>query len=242
MSAPRFHVPEARSNSRVVLSDDAAHHAARVLRLRHGDEVHVFDGEGNEFAGRIESLSRDRVVVDLGDSVEARKESPLRLTLALAPLKGDRMDLVIQKATELGVHEIRPVLTERTDAEGRPSAAGARDIRWRRIASAAAEQCGRAVVPHVHAAVALETFLGLGLPERRILLLESAGHPPLRATEAASSVVALIGPAGGFAEGEIDKLQAAGFVARSLGPRVLRSETAAIAAVSTLQALFGDLG
>jgi 16S rRNA (uracil1498-N3)-methyltransferase len=242
MSLPRFHVPDARALSLVTLSPDATHHAARVLRLRHGAEVRVFDGEGREYAGRLDSVSRERVVVALGDEVEPRRESPLVLTLALAPLKGDRMDLVVQKATELGVHEIRPVLTARTDPEGRPSAAGARDIRWRRIASAAAEQCGRAVVPRVHGAVALDAFLADALPERRVLLLETPGHHALRETEAAAAIVALVGPPGGFTDAEIEAALASGFIARSLGPRVLRSETAAIAVVSMLQALFGDLG
>lgn len=241
MSVPRFHVPHSHAFEQVTLPEDAGHHAARVLRVRSGAPVRVFDGEGHEFEGTIASVSKKRVVVVLGGAVEPRRESPLRVTLALSPLKGDLMDLVVQKTTELGVGEIRPVLTQRTDAAGRPSLSGSRDERWRRIASSAAEQCGRAVVPIVHPTVPLPVFLDLDLPARRILLLETEGHPPLRATESASAIVAFVGPAGGFSDSEVDSLLARGFVARSLGPRILRSETAAIAAVSMLQAFFGDL-
>ncbi len=242
MSIPRFHAPGARPPGRAALPEDAAHHAAHVLRLRSGDQVRVFDGDGHEFEARIQSLSGSRMVVDIGEAVDPRPESSLRLILALSPLKGDLMDLVIQKTTELGVSEIRPVLTERTDVEARPSAGGARDQRWRRIAATAAAQCGRAVVPPIHPALPLSGFVTLPLPERRVVLVESGPHPALKALEPADAVVAFVGPAGGLAPADIETLRRAGFISCSLGPRVLRSETAAIVAVSMLQAFLGDLG
>lgn len=242
MSAPRFHVPAAASLAQVELPDEAAHHAAHVLRLRVGSDVRVFDGAGHEFEARVESLGRNRVSVAVGAAVSPRPESPLNLILALAPLKGDRMDFVIQKATELGVTALMPVITARTDAAGRPAASGARDERWRRIAAGAAEQCGRAVVPAISTFASLPGFLASPLPECRIVLLETAGHPALRSTAGAAAIVALVGPAGGLAPEEVTAITAAGFLPRSLGARVLRAETAAIAAVTLLQALHGDLG
>jgi len=246
VTAPRFHVPGAASNRVVSLPPEVAHHALGVLRLRAGAHLRVFDGEGHEFDAWLESLASVRV----GDSVPSRPESPLRILLALPPLKGDRMELVIQKATELGVAEIWPTLTARTDAAGRPALFGARRERWARVASAAAEQSGRAVVPTIAEArdltgllahawtasrrVARLAFLDGAEAQRIARGLGSDAHP--------EGVVALIGPPGGFDESEMEAIGAGGFQKLSLGPRTLRSETAAIVAVSLLQHLWGDLG
>ena len=243
MSVARFHVPGAAPGARLAFPDHVAHHAREVLRLRAGDRVHVFDGCGHEFEAVLEAVTRREVVAHLEKAVVPRPEPDLRLVLAVSPLKGDRMELVIQKATELGVAEIWPVVTARTDAAARPALQGSRQERWERVASGAAEQCGRAIVPAVAPSQTLGGLLGLGLPERRIVFLETAGHPPLAATEPRpAEVLALVGPVGGFEPHEVERLMAAGFQTRSLGPRVLRSETAAVAAVALLQFLWGDLG
>src|SRR2546425_10236260 len=147
MTPPRFHVPEPGPAGRVSLPEPAAHHAREVLRLRAGAAVRIFDGAGAEFEAELDSVTRRGVEARIGHSVAARPESPLRLVLALSPLKGDRMELVIQKATELGVAELWPVVTVRTDAAARPALEGSRQERWEEGASGAAEQCGRAVVP-----------------------------------------------------------------------------------------------
>jgi 16S rRNA (uracil1498-N3)-methyltransferase len=176
--------------------------------------------------------------------VAARPESPLRLVLAISPLKGDRMELVVQKATELGVTEIWPVVTFRTDAAARPALRGSRGERWDKVASGAAEQCGRAVVPRVPPTTTLEGLLARPFDGTRIALLETSGHPPLATLpiDASSPVLLLVGPAGGFEAAEAESLRLAGFVSASLGPRTLRAETAAVAAVAIAQATWGDLG
>ena len=244
MSAPpRFHVPRAAPGARVGLPEHAAHHAREVLRLRAGAPVQVFDGEGREYEAVLDEVSRRTVSLRLGRATAPRPESPLHLVLAVSPLKGDRMELVVQKATELGVAEIWPVVTFRTDAAARPALQGSRGERWERVASGAAEQCGRAVVPHVAPTTTLEGVLARPFEGRRVVLLETPGQPPLASLrlDPASPLLLLVGPAGGFETTEAEQLRAAGFDAVSLGPRVLRAETAAVAAVAVAQALWGDL-
>jgi 16S rRNA (uracil1498-N3)-methyltransferase len=243
VSVPRFHVASAAPGARVELPEHTAHHAREVLRLRAGAPVRVFDGKGAEFEAVLDEVSRRTVSARLRHPVAARPESPLRLVLAVSPLKGDRMEVVVQKATELGVTEIWPVVTVRTDAAARPALRGSRGERWDRVASGAAEQCGRAVVPHVPPTTTLEGLLARPFDGTRIVLLETAGHPPLASArvEASSPLLLLVGPAGGFEAAEAEALRAAGFAPASLGPRVLRAETAAVAAVAIAQATWGDL-
>ena len=240
---PRFHVEEAAPGARVELPEHTAHHAREVLRLRPGAAVRVFDGRGAEFAAVLEQVSRRAVWARLAGPVTPRPESPLFLALAISPLKGDRMELVLQKATELGVAEIRPVVTIRTDAAARPALHGARDERWHRVVSGAAEQCGRALVPRVAPAETLPALIAAPFAGSRVALVETPGHPPLTSLPLApgSSLMLLVGPAGGFEATEIETLHGAGFLSASLGPRILRSETAAISTIAIAQALWGDL-
>jgi len=243
MGLPRFHVPEAAPGARVQLPEHAAHHAREVLRLRSGMAVRVFDGAGNEYEATLDSVARSGVSVRLFGPVTTRPESPLRIVLALSPLKGDLMEWVIQKATELGASEIRPVIMARTDAVARPALRGSRQDRWDKVASGAAEQCGRAVVPRIGATTTLEALLAEGFDGLKLVLREKDKAPPLHALEARpSSVLVLAGPAGSFDPHELDRLAAAGFQPVGLGPRILRSETAAVTAVVALQLLWGDLG
>jgi 16S rRNA (uracil1498-N3)-methyltransferase len=241
---PRFHVPAAAPGARVSLPDHSAHHAREVLRLRPGAAVRVFDGQGQEFDATLDIVARAEVSARLTHLVPARPESPLQLVLALSPLKGDRMELAIQKATELGVSAIRPVVTARTDAAARPALKGSRQDRWDKVASGAAEQCGRAVVPPIAPACTLAQFLAEPADaSRRLLLDEMPGQPTLSTLDRpAVGVLALVGPAGGWETHELERLQSAGFQRVSLGPRILRAETAAVALVAALQVLWGDLG
>jgi 16S rRNA (uracil1498-N3)-methyltransferase len=163
--------------------------------------------------------------------------------LALSPLKGDRMELVIQKATELGVTAFRPVITARTDAAARPALRGSRQERWEKVASGAAEQSNRAVVPQIAPTVPLAELLAVPFDGLKLLLLETEGVTPLARTPAppaGTGVLLLLGPAGGWESTEVERLSAAGFLPVGLGPRILRAETAAIAAVAVAQALWGD--
>jgi len=240
---PRFHVSGAAPGARLALPEHSAHHAREVLRLRSGASVRVFDGAGTEFEAQLEEVTRRTVFARLGAAVAPRPESPLRLVLAVSPLKGDRMEQVVQKATELGVAGIWPVITFRTDAAARPALQGSRGERWERVASGAAEQCGRAVVPEVAPTVTLEQLVARTFDGQRVVLLETPGHAPLTslAVDRSRPLLLLVGPAGGFEPGEADALRVAGFAAASLGPRILRAETAAVASVAIAQALWGDL-
>jgi 16S rRNA (uracil1498-N3)-methyltransferase len=242
-SPPRFHVPGAAPGARLQLPEHAAHHAREVLRLRSGAAVRVFDGRGAEFEAHLDEVSRRTVLARLGAAVTPRGESPLRLVLAVSPLKGDRMELVVQKATELGIAAIWPVVTFRTDTAARPALHGSRVERWERVASGAAEQCGRAVVPEVAPTTTLHEMVSRPFGGTRVVLLETPGHAPLASLEieASRELLLLVGPAGGFEPSEADTLREAGFTPASLGPRILRAETAAVAAVAIAAALWGDL-
>jgi 16S rRNA (uracil1498-N3)-methyltransferase len=243
MSLHRFHVPQAAPGARVSLPEHSAHHAREVLRLRAGAAVRIFDGAGGEWDAVLEDVSRRSVTAHLLRAVDTRPESPLRLALGMAALKGDRMELVIQKATELGVAEIWPVVTFRTDAAARPALQGSRSERWERVAASAAEQCGRAVVPHVAPTTTLPGLIARAFDGTRAALLETPGHTALSSlhVDPAARLLLLVGPAGGFEPAEAAALGAAGFLAASLGPRILRAETAAVAAVTIAQATWGDL-
>jgi 16S rRNA (uracil1498-N3)-methyltransferase len=239
MGLPRFHVPEAAPGAQVTLPAHSAHHARDVLRLRAGDPVTVFDGCGAEFEALLDWVSREHVTARLSGPAPSRPESPLRITLALSPLKGDRMETVIQKATELGVHEIWPVILSRTDAVARPALSGSRQERWEKVASGAAEQCGRSVVPRIVATLTLPSLLATPFEGSRILFREGGNSLPRLGTS--RDLLVLVGPAGGFEDHELERLRVAGFEERGLGPRILRAETAAIAVVTSLQVLYGDL-
>ena len=242
MRVPRFHVPEAAPGARLTLPEHSGHHAREVLRLRSGSTIRIFDGRGSEYEGTLDQVSRQLVSVRLGGPVAARLESPLRIVLGLPPLKGDRMETALQKATELGVAELWPVVTARTDTAARPALQGTRQDRWEKVASGAAEQCGRAVVPVVTPAMTLDELLAAPFLGLR-LLFEAIPHPrPLAGFPKPSAVLLLVGPPGGWDDHEFARLSAAGFEPTSLGPRILRTETAAIAAVTAAQVLWGDLG
>lgn len=242
MSLPRFHIPDAAPGARVDFPEHVAHHAREVLRLRAGVPVLVFDGAGHEFSAQLESVTRRGVTAHIGGAVSARPESPLFTLLAVSPLRGDHMELVIQKSTELGVTAIRPVVGVRTDAAARPALSGTRQERWQKVASGAAEQCGRAVVPELLPAEPLAAFLGRPAAGRRLLFLAAPDAPPLGREPRPAGVTMLIGPPGGFDPSEVAAARDAGFEVAGLGPRVLRTETAAVAALTAVQLLWGDLG
>lgn len=241
MSRPRLYCPDAALGGEPALPDDAAHHARVVLRLRPGDEVRVFDGRGCEYAATLGAARAHELRVRVDAELAPRPESPLHVVLALAPLKGDRMEWALQKAVELGVAELRPVVTARTDPSARRALAGARDERWRRVTVSAAEQCGRAKIPALAPTVTLADLLAQPFEGARLLACERPSQPTLSSLERATRALALVGPEGGWEDAEIDAALAAGFSSVSLGPRILRAETAGVAFVAALQVLWGDL-
>jgi 16S rRNA (uracil1498-N3)-methyltransferase len=219
----------------------AANHIMRVLRLRDGDSLTLFDGRGGEYGARISGLRKDSVQVDVLEHRDAERESALNLTLAQGISRGERMDWVMQKATELGVTRIIPVITERTMVKLDERQSEKKLQHWRGIAIAACEQCGRNRVPEVAAPIAYYDVIRAIDPGATRILLSPAGT--LRANELPRShhIAMLIGPEGGLSENERDAAVAAGFQQVRMGPRVLRTETAAIAALTVLQHDFGDI-
>ena len=225
------------------LGGDRARYLGRVLRLRPGDEVRVFNGEGPEHSAVIEEVSKSVVVLRVGDSRETDVESPLRVHLVQGVSRGERMDFVIQKATELGVKRVTPVLTEYGVVKLDAKRAEKRREHWQGVAQSACEQSGRVRVPLIDAPVPLNAWFGDRPSEVGAqLILRPGGGPPLAGIEAPSTKVCLlIGPEGGFSDTEYENADIADFRAVSLGPRVLRTETAAVAALSILQSKWGDL-
>lgn len=238
---PRFYVDAPlRAGMSCALSEDSAHHALHVLRVREGDAITVFNGAGGEYAGRIAAVQKLRIAVDVLAYRAVEREPPLRVVLIQGVSSGERMDFTIRKAVELGVAEVRPVLAAASVARPKGERAAARREHWRRIAVSACEQCGRNRVPEVHALVALDE-LPSASGSLQILLSPRAELRFSQACARAEGDVAIAaGPEAGFNADEEAALAAAGFVPASLGPRVLRTETAALAALAALNALRGD--
>ncbi len=222
--------------STVELPQAAAHHAARVLRLDDGEAVVLFDGRGGEYEARLELRGGGRVFARTGEHRALERESPLAVTLVQAVSSADRMDFTVQKAVELGVGAIHPVLSARSVVRLDGERGAKKLAHWRRIAVAACEQCGRNRVPEIAAPVALEAYRA---PAGTKILLAPSGSTKL-AGLAKGPVILAVGPEGGFSPEEEQGLLRAGFSPVRLGPRVLRTETAALAALAALNALAGD--
>jgi 16S rRNA (uracil1498-N3)-methyltransferase len=243
MRLTRVHVPGPLTQGRShTIEGDAANHIARVLRLEPGDALTVFDGRGGEHAARIEAIRKGAVVVEVQERSGSERESPLSLTLAQGVSRGERMDWVVQKATELGVTQIVPVLTERSVVKLDASQAERKRLHWQGVAVAACEQSGRDRIPDIAAPLDLHDFLRGSDSRATCLLLSPSATQRVNDLKApAGRMIVLIGPEGGLAESEHRAALDAGFVAVRLGPRVLRTETAAVAALTLLQHQFGDL-
>ncbi|MEO7971346.1 MAG: 16S rRNA (uracil(1498)-N(3))-methyltransferase [bacterium] len=251
MTRRRFYAPPTAfddSQDSVTLIADEARHLREVLRLKAGDEVYVFNGIGKEFLSRIEESRRDNARLQVIREVDpARPESQLQLTLALALLKGEKFDLVVQKATELGVTSIVPVMTKHADIRLRDEAdATKRVTRWQRIALEAAKQSGRAVVPTVASVIAFTSLIETQRRGNNCLMFSERDGQSLVLTKedletGANPMTALVGSEGGWSDEEIATARAAGWAIVTLGGRTLRAETAAIAVTVLLQHIFGDL-
>ncbi|HEX9984903.1 MAG TPA: 16S rRNA (uracil(1498)-N(3))-methyltransferase [Thermoanaerobaculia bacterium] len=229
----RFHLPAALPpGESVTLTGDEAHHAARVVRVREGEEVELFDGRGRAVAGVITTVGRD-VVVQLGNEVPSR-ESRLHLTLAMAIINLEKFELVLQKATELGVRTIVPLVTDRVELR-RERYAGKME-RWNRVVFEAVKQCGRSVIPALKEPARFEDVVGRD--GTRILF--DLDESPAPATKA-DAVTLLIGPEGGWSERELALARERGVYVERLGPRRLRAETAAIVAGTIVAQRWGDL-
>jgi len=260
MTRRRFYAPPGAFNSNldsVTLASDEARHLRDVLRLKAGDEVYVFNGEGKEFHCRVEDSRRDNAHLKIiGEVHPACPESRLQLTLAVALLKGEKFDLVVQKATELGVTRVVPVVTKLADIRLRDASDAAKRVaRWQRIALEAAKQSGRAVVPEITGPVSFESLLQDAVAKLQdgtdngqlncLMFSERDGESIVAAKEKLSAnlslLTALVGSEGGWTNEELAAARQAGWTIVTLGGRTLRAETAAIAVVVLLQHIAGDL-
>ncbi len=241
----RFFVPQGLAvGAERPLPADAAHHAARVLRLAEGDPVALFDGTGGEYLGVIARIARGDVVVRATTFTDTEREPPVSVALAQGVSSGDRMDYTIRKAVELGIGTIVPVFTERSVVRLAGERADRRTAHWRALAVAACEQCGRNRVPDVVPPVAFVHWLGELTPpvagEARLTLSPGAEQRLADLPRPEGRITLLAGPEGGLTAEESALAQSRGFEAVRLGPRVLRTETAALAALAAILTLWGD--
>ena len=247
MLRPRFFTHQAlASGASLKLEAEPSRHIAKALRMRVDDRLCLFCGDGREAVAVITAIERQGVSVRVESLQDANRESPLRITLAISISRGDRMDTIVQKATELGVNDIWPLISERTGVRLDASRLDRKVEHWRRIAVSACEQCGRNRLPEIGAPAPFSEILerSVGAAELRLLLHpDPAGDTAGRQTPSAlSSLLLLVGPEGGFSDDEVRGAREAGFTSLQLGPRVLRTETAPLAAIAVAQARWGDCG
>lgn len=228
---------ELRPRAKLALPEHAAHHAARVLRLREGDPVVLFDGRGGEYEARLFMPGRNQVNAEIGAHREIERESPLAVTLVQAVSSGEKMDFTIQKAVELGVAAIQPVLTAKSVVRLDGERGAKKLVHWRRVAIAACEQCGRNRIPEIGEPLPLERYQPRGQSSKIVL---SPASDATLGSLAKGPVTLAVGPEAGFSPEEESMLKRAGFVPVRLGQRILRTETAALAALAALNALQGD--
>jgi len=230
------------AGQQVELPESAAYHVARVLRLRAGAPLVAFDGSGHDYRCEIVAIEGDTVRVAVGERTPGLRDSPLGITLVQAVSRSERMDWTLQKATELGVRAIVPVISARSVVRLDERQAERKLRHWKAIVAGACEQSGRSTIPEVRSPVDLGQFLAKAQREGQRFVLSPAGPASLAGlATTAARVELLIGPEGGLDDHELEAAARAGFSPVRLGPRVLRTETAGIVALAVLQALWGDL-
>lgn len=225
----------------LVLEGSAGHYLARVLRLSKDDTITLFNGDGADYAAVISEIRSQRVTVRITGSTMPATESPLRITLAQAVCRGERMDYVLQKATELGVACFQPLISQRVEVRLDAARQEKRMQHWQGVVTSACEQSGRAVVPEVKKPLSLAGWLDAADFPFSLVLDPLAGDRLSGVAIEGDSVAVLVGPEGGFTDEELKAAREKGVLAVSLGPRVLRTETAGPAAVAVLQARLGDI-
>lgn len=218
-----------------------AHHVIHVMRLAVGGEVVLFDGRGTEYPACIQRIERAAVMLQVSGRREVDRESSLAVTVAQAISSGERMDYTVQKCVELGASAIQPLTTQRSVVRLAPERAERRLAHWQGVAAGACEQCGRNVLPPVRSVKPLMNWLGENAEGTRYVLSPDATTRLRDLRRPVDPVTLLAGPEGGFGDDELVAIRAAGFMPLSLGPRILRTETAAAAALAAMQALWGDL-
>lgn len=242
--AARVFVPEAsQTGEQLELPPEEAAHVSRVLRLRAGDPLRVFNGRGGEWAATVTARTRATVTVGLAEPVASARETRVRYAVALAVLKGDGTDDAIRDAVMMGVSELRPFVSARSDVAALAALRGARLDRWTRVAASSAKQCGRAVVPAIAEPVELETLARAPTPGLRLWLVEPAvARVPLTLADLAAPEAATlaVGPEGGWAPEEVALAEREGWLLVGLGGRTLRATSAPLAALAACQAVWRD--
>lgn len=242
MRLTRIFVPESlQVGNEFPLPETAVRHVVRALRLQPGAALLVFDGRGGEYDARLARVGRNEAWVEVISFHDREAESPLRITLIQGISRGERMDYAIQKAVELGVHAIAPVFTERSVVQLKGERADRRQAHWQAVAQSACEQCGRNRIPDLHPPIAYGQWLEQWDGASQGLLLSPQAEQTLGALAPRQQPVSvLIGPEGGLTEAEEQNACGRGFTPVRLGPRTLRTETAAVAVLAAVQALWGD--
>ena len=236
----RLYTPQPLSQGEAISLDDvAASHLVRVLRARIGDAVTLFNGNGLDWLGTVTEVSKRAVQVEVVSSYQPDNESSLKTHLGLCLSKGERFDWAIQKATEMGIHQITPLFSTRVDVKLPSDRLAKRVAHWQQVVISACEQCGRAVIPHVASPMTLSAWLAETDAEMK-LVLHHHQQGILEGT-APESIALLIGPEGGLTEEEVEMAHEAHFHGLRLGPRVLRTETAPVAALAVIGARWGDI-
>lgn len=238
MRLSRFFIDTPLSLGQHALPEAQAHYISRVLRMSEGAALQLFDGSGVEYLGEVIEAGKKAVRVELREQMAGMAESPLQVHIGQGLSRGERMDWAIQKATELGVSAITPIVSSRCEVRLKDERTDKRMSHWRQVAISACEQCGRSVLPLIHPPLVLEDWLKHCSAELKLVL-----HPvaePLTSHPKPQSLAFLIGPEGGLSDTEVALAQAAGFHAARLGPRVLRTETAPVVALAVAQQLWGD--
>ena len=243
MRIPRIYIDQPLAvRAQLCLGEEASRHIARVLRMQTGRELILFNGQGGEYRASITAVDKRRVEVALTAFDAIERESPLQITLGIGISRGERMDWVMQKATEMGVTAITPLFTGRTEVRLSGARLEKKHQHWRQVVAAACEQCQRNRLPQIDLPQALGDWLPRVAAARRFVLHHRSGDGALDTAVKPESVALLIGPEGGLDNAEITAAEARGFAPLALGPRVLRTETAPLVAISLLQHLWGDLG
>jgi 16S rRNA (uracil1498-N3)-methyltransferase len=225
-----------------VITGQAAHHASHVLRLRSGANVQVFDGQGNEYQATLYEVTRSGITLEIGSALTTTPESPLQLTLLQGIARNDHMDLVLQKAVELGVQTIQPMWMQRSQKRLKGERMEKRSRHWEGVIMSACEQCGRATLPTLLTADDYVNGFNKSTADNALrLMLQPDANSSLRSLEKpAGRVIVLVGPEGGLTTEEQSLASACGFSGIRMGPRILRTETAALAALAGIQTLWGD--
>jgi len=242
MRISRFYTPlPLRVDDEIELDTQLSHYINNVLRLKQADPIILFNGDGNEYTAEVLSITKKQVIAIINSQLSIRSESPLHIHLAQGVSKGDRMDFALQKSVELGVTEITPVITERCAVKLSADRWQKKYEQWQKIIVSACEQSGRNILPTLNQPIALNKWLGQSTEQQKVMLTPGSTKYMSSLTRPVHGFRLLIGPEGGLSEQEVYTCEQTGFTSVNLGPRILRTETAALASIAIMQALFGDL-